>query len=91
MRFENTKKKYEIQSKVENFKRHPEDVGSPLVQIARLTFLIHSLTNHLKENKKDFHGTRGLKKMSAKRKKLLLYLKKNSITEYHKIIKELNL
>jgi small subunit ribosomal protein S15 len=91
MTFKNIKKQYEIQLEVENFKRHKEDVGSPAVQIAKLTLLIRRLTLHLKENRKDFHSLTGLKKMSSKRKKLLLYLKRTNIEEYNAVIKKLDL
>ncbi len=67
------------------------DSGKSEVQIALFTKRIKSLTNHLKNNKKDHHTKYGLLKLINKRKKLLSYLKNNEVVRYQSIIKKLNL
>ena len=76
---------------VEDFKTHDSDTGSSQVQIALLTQRINELTEHFKVHKKDNHSRRGLLKMVARRRKLLDYLKRKNIGEYHAIIKKLKL
>ena len=48
-----TEKKKEI---IAAYGRTPDDTGSPEVQVALLTERINTLTEHLKENKKDHHS-----------------------------------
>ena len=48
-----------------------KDSGSSQAQIAILTERINAITNHLKENKKDHSGRRGLIAMVSRRRKLL--------------------
>lgn len=91
MRFQNIRKKYQIQSKIKEFKKHSNDCGSSIVQIAKFTYLIEDLTSHLKEHPKDFHSLTGLKKMSSRRKKLLNYLKTNNMEDYKLITQKLNI
>ena len=82
----------EVKEKVVNdFKTHESDTGSSQVQIALLTQRINELTEHFKVHKKDNHSRRGLLKMVARRRKLLDYLKKKDISEYHEVIKRLKL
>ncbi len=76
---------------IEENKRGDKDTGSPEVQIALLTKKITELTEHLKINKKDFQGRRGLLIMVGKRKRLLGYLKKKDVERYRKIIEKLGL
>ena len=59
-----TEKKKEI---IAAYGRTPDDTGSPEVQVALLTERINTLTEHLKENKKDHHSRRGMYKMIGKR------------------------
>ena len=76
---------------INNYKVSEKDTGSPEVQVAILTSRINALVEHLKIHKKDNHSRRGLLKMVAKRRKLLVYIKNNSqvnnIEEAIKIIK----
>ena len=44
------------------YARTPGDTGSPEVQVAVLTARIQELTEHLKENPKDHHSRRGIRK-----------------------------
>ena len=81
-------KKKEI---IEKYGRTPGDTGSPEVQVALLTERINTLTEHLKENKKDHHSRRGLLKMVGKRRGLLDYLKNKDIEAYRTLIEQLKL
>ncbi len=81
-------KKREI---IETYGRTPNDTGSPEVQVALLTERINTLTEHLKENKKDHHSRRGLLKMVGKRRGLLDYLKRNDLEGYRALIEKLGL
>ena len=83
-----TEKKAEI---IKEFGRTPNDTGSPEVQVALLTERINTLTEHLKENKKDHHSRRGLLKMVGKRRGLLDYLKKTGLEGYRALIARLGL
>ena len=72
-------------------KTHPNDTGSPEVQIALLSARIQYLTEHFKTHKKDHHSRRGLLKLVGKRRSLLNYLKNKDIDRYKKVIDELGL
>ncbi len=76
---------------IRKFQIHPEDTGSPEVQIAILTKRIEYLTEHFKVHKKDFHSRRGLLKLVGRRRHLLNYLKSKDIDRYRKLIQELGL
>jgi small subunit ribosomal protein S15 len=76
---------------IKKFEIHPNDSGSPEVQVAIFTERIKELTQHLKEHKKDNHSRRGLLKLVAKRKKLLDYLKETDKKRFNKITKDLTL
>ncbi len=76
---------------VSDYKTHDSDTGSSQVQIALLTQRINELTEHFKVHKKDNHSRRGLLKMVSRRRKLLDYLKRQNIGEYHDIIQKLGL
>ena len=76
---------------VGDFKTHGSDTGSSQVQVALLTQRINELTEHFKVHKKDNHSRRGLLKMVSRRRKLLDYLKRTDINEYHTIIEKLGL
>lgn len=74
-----------------NYKTHPEDTGSPEVQIALLTEKISRLTNHLGTHPHDFHSRRGLLQMVGKRKRLLRYLRKKDEMRYKNLVDKLGL
>ncbi len=76
---------------VNEYKRADSDTGSPEVQVSLMTGRIKYLTEHFKENKKDFHSRRGLQELVNKRRKLLKYLKKNDEARYQTLIKKLGL
>jgi len=76
---------------INKYRLHEEDTGSPEVQIAILTKRIESLTDHLKEHKKDHHSRRGLLKMVGQRRKLLNYLEKMNVERYREVVEKLKL
>ena len=84
----NLKNKQEIISK---FGKDSKDSGSIEVQVAMLSKKIAELTEHLKINAKDFQAKRGLLMMVGKRKRMLVYLRKNNLEGYRKLVKDLNL
>lgn len=82
------------EKKQEFFKTHGKneaDTGSAEGQIAMFTFRISHLTEHLKENKKDYNTQRSLIRLVGKRRKLLDYLVHKDIERYRAIVKELGL
>ena len=76
---------------IDNFKVHPKDTGSAVVQIALLTEKINHLTEHFKSHRKDFHSRRGLLIMIGTRRRLLAYLKKSNSKKYEETIDKLDL
>ncbi len=80
--------------KEEIFQKHGKsatDTGTSEGQIALFTFRINHLTEHLKNNRKDYNTERSLVKLVGKRRSLLDYLKKTEINRYRAIIKELGI
>ena len=80
--------------KSELFAKHgksAQDTGSAEGQVALFTYRINHLTEHLKQNRKDFNTEKSLVKLVGKRKALLDYLKKKDIARYRAIIAELGL
>ena len=76
---------------IKEFGKDVKNTGSTEVQIAILTDEINNLTEHLKENKHDYHSKRGLLMKVGKRRSLLDYLKKTNVVSYREVIKKLNL
>jgi len=76
---------------IDKFKEHPKDSGSAPVQIALLTERIGSLTEHLKNFKKDFHSRRGLLMLVGRRRRPLSYFQEKDPQGYTKLVKELKL
>ena len=82
------------EKKKEIFKQYGKgdtDTGTAEGQIALFTFRIAHLTEHLKNNKKDFNTQRSLIKLVGKRRRQLDYLKATDIERYRAIVKELGL
>ena len=80
--------------KVEIFEKNGQsatDTGSVESQVALFTYRIAHLTEHLKENKKDFVTARSLTKLVGRRRKLLKYLYNKDINRYRALIKSLGL
>ena len=75
----------------EQYGQSATDTGSAESQIALFTYRIKHLTEHLKENHKDFGTARSLTKLVGRRRKMLKYLYNNDIERYRAIIKALGL
>ena len=67
------------------------NTGSIEGQVAQLTERIAQISAHLKQNKKDFSGHRGLLQLVGKRKRLLAYLQKHNLEGYRALIEKLGL
>lgn len=71
------------------YRRSDNDTGSPEFQVAGMTERISYLTNHLKENPKDFSTRRGLVALVNKRRRLLNYLFSEDVDRYLDVVKSL--
>ncbi|OGX02559.1 MAG: 30S ribosomal protein S15 [Omnitrophica WOR_2 bacterium GWF2_43_52] len=76
---------------ISEYKEHPQDTGSAVVQVALLTERINQLGEHFKTHKKDHHSRRGLLTMVGRRRKLLSYLKKEDNKKYQETLDKLSL
>ncbi len=76
---------------VEEYQLFAGDTGSTEVQTALLTHRINKLTDHFKAHHKDHHSRRGLLRMVSLRRKLLDYLKRESLERYRTLIGRLNI
>ena len=81
-------KKQEIFAK---YGKSNKDTGSPESQVALFSYRIAHLTQHMKENHKDFGTQRSLLRLVGKRRQLLDYLKAKDIERYRELIKALGL
>jgi small subunit ribosomal protein S15 len=82
------------EAKEKVFKKHGKDAkntGSAEGQIALFTHRINHLTEHLKNNRKDYNTERALVMLVGKRRSLLDYLTKKDVLRYRAIVKELGL
>ena len=76
------------------FKEHggsDTNTGQAEAHIALFTHRISHLTEHLKENKKDYSAELSLVKLVGKRRALLNYVAKKDIFRYRDIIGKLGL
>jgi len=76
---------------IKNMSGDEKNSGTSESQIGIFTKRIEYMTEHLKSNRKDHSARRGLIQLVSKRKRLLLYLKKQNLDSYKKIMKELNI
>ena len=76
---------------IKEFGANATDTGSAQVQVAMLTDRINALTEHCKENKKDFSTKRGLLKLVCQRRSLLRYLASKEDAKYKELIQRLGL
>ena len=83
--------KSKVEELTKEFGKNENDTGSTETQIAVLTERISNITSHLKNNKKDNSGRRGLVMLVSKRRKLLNYLKRTNVNSYKKILEQLNI
>lgn len=82
----------EIKTKlIKEYANTENDTGSVEVQCAVLSERITNLTEHLKDNHKDFSSRRGLLMLVGRRRRLLTYLKSRSLDRYVKLIGKLGL
>ncbi len=81
----------EKKERINQYKLHDADTGSPEVQVGLLTHRINYLTEHLKTHKKDHHSRRGLLMLVGRRRRLLDYVKNRDVQRYRKIIETLGL
>ena len=82
------------EEKAKIFAKHGKganDTGSAEGQSALFTARINHLTEHLKNNRKDYNTERSLVKLVGKRRSLLDYLTKKDVLRYRAIVKELGL
>jgi len=82
------------EKKAELFKEHAggeNNTGSVEGQVALFTYRIKSLSEHLKENRKDHSCRRSLLRLVGQRKRLLKYLEAKDIQRYRAIIEKLGL
>ena len=87
MTLENNK----IEELSNEFGKDSNDTGSTATQIAIFTERINNITSHLKSNKKDHSGRRGLVMLVSKRRRLLNYLRKGNLDSYKNVIEKLNI
>ena len=86
-----TIEKEKIGELINEFGKDQHDTGATEAQIAIFTEHINNITSHLKSNKKDNSGRRGLVILVAKRRRLLNYLQKNNVDSYKNVIQKLNI
>lgn len=80
-----------IAQTVANYRRADSDTGSPEVQIAVMTERIKSLTEHLKDHRKDKNSERSVVKLVAKRRRMMQYLLRKSPDRYLELVSRLKL
>ena len=83
--------KEKVEELTKEFGKKENDTGSTETQIAVLTERIKNITSHLKNNKKDHNGRRGLVILVSKRRKLLNYLRRMNVNSYKNILEKLNI
>ncbi len=79
------------QELIKEYGSKSENTGASDVQVAILTDRINNITAHLKDNKKDHAGRRGLLGLVSKRRKLLSYIKKRDSKQYLDLIGKLGI
>ena len=83
--------KEKVEELTKEFGKKENDTGLTETQIAVLTERIKNITSHLKYNKKDHSGRRGLVILVSKRRKLLNYLRRTNVNSYKSILEKLNI
>ena len=79
------------QELIKEYATKPDDTGSPEVQVSILTERIRNLSEHMTGHAKDFHSRRGLLMMVGTRRRLLDYLKSESVERYQTLIQRLSI
>ena len=83
--------KEKVQDLIKEFGKNDKDSGATESQVAVITERIKNITSHLKNNKKDHSGRRGLVNLVSKRRKLLHYLRNNNVDGYKNILEQLKI
>jgi len=83
--------KEKVEEIFEKYGKSKKDTGSTEGQVALFTYRIQSLSDHLRQNKKDYSCKRTLLSLVGKRKRHLDYLKAKDIVKYRELIKALGL
>tara|TARA_B110000008_G_scaffold199263_1_gene197825 strand:+ start:80 stop:349 length:270 start_codon:yes stop_codon:yes gene_type:complete len=82
----------ELKEKIfKKYGKSKSNTGSTEGQIALFSHRINHLSEHLKNNRKDFNTERSLVGLVGKRRNLLDYLKSKDIEKYRSLIKELGI
>jgi small subunit ribosomal protein S15 len=82
----------EVKTKlIKEYANAENDTGSVEVQCAILSERIKNLTEHLKSNHTDFSSRRGLLMLVGRRRRLINYLKSQSIDRYVQLINRLGI
>ena len=76
---------------INKFGKNDSDTGSTEVQVALLTERINSLTEHLRNQPKDYSSRRGLLRLVGQRRNFMKYLKKRDIDLYGSISEKLQI
>ena len=76
---------------VNKFGKNDSDTGSTEVQVGLLTERINSLTEHLRNQPKDYSSRRGLLRLVGQRRNFMNYLKKRDIDMYGSISEKLQI
>jgi small subunit ribosomal protein S15 len=79
------------QQLIGEYRRRESDSGSPEVQIALLTNRISRMTEHMRENPKDYASRRGLLGMVSRRRRLLDYVKRINPQMYLNLLQRLEI
>ena len=88
---ENTMTDIKLTNEEEKHSFEKQNIGSAESQIALFTHRISYLTEHLKKHRKDNSSRRGIVRLVGKRKRLLAYLQRESLSGYKRIIGDLGL
>ncbi|KAI8867921.1 S15/NS1 RNA-binding domain-containing protein [Ramicandelaber brevisporus] len=84
-------RKWNVSRAVEMFGMKAGDTGSPEVQAAVFTIRINAMADHLRTNKKDTQSRYRYTLFLQKRKRILKYLKRQSLERYFTTLKMLGL
>ncbi len=84
-------KKEKLEEIFQEYGGDAKNTGSTEGQIALFTFRIQSLSEHLKENKKDHSCRRALLGLVGQRRKMLAYLAKKDVNKYRQLIEKLGI
>lgn len=81
----------EPQAVIKKYQINSQDTGSPEVQVALLTRRLEILSKHFSTNPKDHHSRRGMMNIISQRKRLLGFLRQESVGRYRNTLSALGL